>query len=176
MSERARAFWAFLDRIGWVVTLLFLAVGFIVVHNQGQAIHHQASQIGHQARDLKSQVNREATSRQAQTAATIRARLTNCESGNDLRKGLRVNVETQQKNLPIFLHLLPQFDTAQVREINRQQVAYQLHAFRPLNCKKYSEEILPGHTPSRPVKRRSHRPVDTPLSVAGKSSHDRRKR
>lgn len=35
MSRLLRGFWRALDRVGWIIALGFLAVGFIIVHNQG---------------------------------------------------------------------------------------------------------------------------------------------
>jgi hypothetical protein len=103
-------------------------------------------------RQLHAQVQNEATSRSEQTAATVNARFANCESGNTLRKALRVNVEQGQRSLPLLLELLPSLNTPKVLELNRQSVDYQIKAFALLDCKTYSEEILPGHTSSDPAR------------------------
>lgn len=38
LSRFLRRFWALLDRVGWVIALVFLAVGFIVVKGQGVSV------------------------------------------------------------------------------------------------------------------------------------------
>jgi hypothetical protein len=134
-----------LDALGPYLAIAFVAIGFKVLHNQGQVIHRQQVQLKEQQVQLRAQVHNEAVSRSEQTAATINARLTNCESGNRLREGLRENVEQGQKNFPLFLELLPQFDTPKILAINQESVDRQLRAFAPLDCRAYAVEILPGH-------------------------------
>lgn len=126
--------------------LLLTGLGFVVL----KLVETQKTQVKTIAlvqRELHSQVQNEATSRSEQTAATVNARFANCESGNTLRKALRVNVEQGQRSLPLLLELLPQLDTPRVLRLNQQSVEYQIKAFKLLDCKTYSEEILPGHSP-----------------------------
>lgn len=143
-----------LDRWGWVIALVFLGIGFAVIHHQGNRLKEQGAEISKQQitletqqSQLHTQVQNEAASRHAQTTSTVEARFANCESGNTLRKALKVNVEQGQRELPLLLELLPQLNQPRVLALNRQQVAYQLKAFALLHCKAYSEEILPGHSP-----------------------------
>lgn len=150
--SKARWVWTFLDRFGWVIAIIFIALGFRTLHNQGQTLHGQVKAIASLQGQLNTQVQNEATSRSEQTAATVNARFANCESGNTLRKALRVNVEQGQRSLPLLLELLPSLNTPKVLKLNRQSVEYQIKAFRLLDCKTYSEEILPGHTTSKPAR------------------------
>lgn len=38
LSKLLRRFWGVLDRVGWMIALVFLAVGFIIVHGQGVSV------------------------------------------------------------------------------------------------------------------------------------------
>jgi Sec-independent protein translocase protein TatA len=145
--SRARRVWDFLDRFGWIIAIIFVLIGFRTLHNQGQTIGRQVKTVASLQRELHAQVQNEANSRSEQTAATVNARFANCESGNTLRRALRVNVEQGQRSLPLLLELLPSLNTPKVLKLNQQSVEYQIKAFKLLDCKTYSEEILPGHSP-----------------------------
>jgi predicted acetyltransferase len=39
LSKGLRTFWTVLDRVGWMIAIAFLAVGFIIVHSQGVSVN-----------------------------------------------------------------------------------------------------------------------------------------
>jgi hypothetical protein len=94
---------------------------------------------------LYAQAQREATDRRNAIKANVDARRSDCENGNKVRGALRVNVEQGQKNLPLILKLLPQFNNPTVLRLNRESVAYQLAQYAPRDCRAYAREALPGH-------------------------------
>lgn len=132
--------------------LLVLGTVALVVHAHDiHRVDHDEVRLAELQGALHNQVQHEAETHAAQTRATIEARRSNCQSGNRLREGLRINVLQGQKSLPLLLQVLPQLNTPRVLALNREAVARQLRAFAPLNCTKYAEEVLPGHAPHPPL-------------------------
>ena len=93
---------------------------------------------------LYLQARQEATDHVSAVKANEDARRSDCESGNRLREALRVNVVQGQKNLPLILHLLPQFNNPTLLRLNREAAAYQLAQYAPLDCRAYAREAQPG--------------------------------
>lgn len=120
---------SWLDRSAIALAFVFLAIGFVEVHNQNNSLHRQ--------------VNNEAQTRKENKEAFIQSRYNDCERENRLRNALKTNVEQGQKNLPIFLKLLPQFDTKEILQINKKSADYQIKQFSPINCIEYAKEVNP---------------------------------
>lgn len=115
--------------------------------HQTEAIQRQAGAIQVQALSIKAHAEEQSSANRRQSEAIVatnrQSHYDDCVTANAVRRGLRENVIQGEKTLPLFLKLLPQFNTAEVLAINRESVSRQLRDFAARNCKAYAEQVVP---------------------------------
>lgn len=91
-----------------------------------------------QSISITQQVDRETA-----VLKNVEARKDDCTQQNELRAGLRVNVEEGQKSIPLLLRAVPQLNTKEILAANDASVKKELRAFRAINCQEYALKALP---------------------------------
>jgi hypothetical protein len=73
----------------------------------------------------------------------VDARYSDCRSLNDLRYGLRVNVQQSKDSTPLLFDLLPQLNTSHVQQLVSASWQQELHAFKRHSCRTYALAAVP---------------------------------
>ena len=135
------------EGIGFYAALVMIGV-FAITH-----FDHEGAERRHQSVAIQLQAIAEAEANHSQSETIIltsrQQHYDDCLEGNKVRAGLSETVKQNQKTLPLFFRLLPQFDTAEVRKINNESVRRQLRDFAARDCVSYAEESVPANDRER---------------------------
>lgn len=114
-----------------ILALTLAATGWSWAKLEGQGDH------------LAKVVATQGTDREDAVLKNVEARYQDCVNNNEIRSALRTGVLQGQKEQPLLLKLLPQFNEKHVLALIHKEDARQLKAYRPLNCTAYSQRVLP---------------------------------
>lgn len=129
--------------ISMVATLALSGFSFAKSEDQNHTLSGQQSSLKsvvHVASDLAAKA---AIDREDAVLKNVEARRSDCNNTNQLRRGLRDGVVQGEKNLPLFLKLLPSLNTSEVLRINSRTVRRELKSYKPLDCDVYARKALP---------------------------------